>query len=183
MGLIDGAREAHGDGPGKTATVIRLPVAPEAGSPTHRAGDQAMQRVFAHWVFMMEKNAKRCALGPTRRRAIQKALALYDEETLLLAIEGCAASAFHRGENDRDKPFDDLELILRDEAHIERFAEDGERLRHRLRAIEERRAKQAEEAKRAAERQGDSVARNPVDVQAERAKLRALAASVAGRSA
>lgn len=89
-----------------------------------------LERVFAHWVFMLGK--RRAALGPGRRKVIEKMLALYDEETLLLAIEGCAASAWHAGENDRGHPFDDLELILRDEAHVERFADRGQRLRDRL---------------------------------------------------
>lgn len=88
-------------------------------------------RVFEHWVLMMGKSARRCALGPTRRRVIERALALYDEETLQLAIEGCAASAWHAGQNDRGKAFNDLELILRDEKHIEGFASDGEELRLR----------------------------------------------------
>lgn len=89
------------------------------------------ERVFQHWVFMLHKNPRRCALGPTRRRAIDKALQLYDEDTLLLAIEGCAASPWHAGDNDRDREFNGIELILRDEAHIERFADDGEKLRIR----------------------------------------------------
>lgn len=92
-----------------------------------------VERVFDHWVFMLGKHPRRTALGPTRRRSIERALALYDEETLLLAIEGCASSAWHAGDNDRGRAFDDLELILRDEAHIERFAELGQKLRDRLR--------------------------------------------------
>lgn len=88
-------------------------------------------RVFEHWVFMLGKNPKRCALGPKRRKVIEAALALYDEETLRLAIDGCAASEWHAGSNDRGTAYDDIELILRDEAHIERFAQAGERLRER----------------------------------------------------
>lgn len=90
------------------------------------------ERIFDHWVFMLGKPPKRVALGPARRKVIERALSLYDEETLLLAIEGCAASRWHAGDNDRRKPFDDIELILRDEPHIERFAADGEALRLRV---------------------------------------------------
>lgn len=100
--------------------------APASGPETART---AAERVFDHWVFMLGK--RRAVLGPTRRRSIERALTLYDEESLLLAIEGCAASAWHAGQNDRGRAFDDLELILRDEAHIERFAADGEALRER----------------------------------------------------
>jgi len=89
----------------------------------------AMRRLFEHWVFMMGKNPRRCALGPERRKVIGKALALYDEETLQLAIEGCASSAYHAGDNDRDTPYNDLELIFRNEKYVERFATMGEQLR------------------------------------------------------
>lgn len=132
------------------------------------------ERVFQHWVFMLHKNPRRCALGPTRRRAIDRALQLYDEDTLLLAIEGCAASPWHAGENDRDREFNGIELILRDEAHIERFAEDGERLRDRA-------------AKVLASRHADSAVESiaPVldaaEVQRLRENLRAVAAGMAKR--
>jgi hypothetical protein len=138
-----------------------------------KAGAMPLERVFGHWVFMLGKNPKRCALGPTRKRAIERALGLYDEETLQLAIEGCAASAWHAGENDRGREFNDIELILRDEAHIERFAADGERLRDRVLAAA------------AAERQAAEVpaiaAAEPAAVAANIERLRAMAARLAGR--
>lgn len=127
-----------------------------------------LERVFAHWVFMLGK--RRAALGPSRRKVIEKALALYDEETLLLAIEGNAASAWHAGENDRGRAFDDLELILRDEAHVERFAADGEALRERVR----RRAE-------AAEKVVPIAPADPAAIAAQRAALREAAARLAGR--
>ena len=131
----------------------------------------AVERVFEHWVFMLGKNARRTALGPTRRRAIERALLLYDAETLLLAIEGCAASAWHAGENDRGRAFDDLELILRDEAHVERFAEDGQCLRDRLRA------------RAAAQRTVVPIApADPAEVEAARRAVREAAARLSGRS-
>lgn len=37
------------------------------------------------------------------------------------AIDGCAASPFHRGENDRHTAYDDLTLICRDGAKVEQF--------------------------------------------------------------
>lgn len=124
----------------------------------------------------MGKRPERTRLGPTRRKALGKALALYDEDTLMLAIEGCAASAFHRGDNDRQTEYCDLELILRDEAHIERFAADGERLRERVAAAlaaERRRQQQAQHA--------PAQAVDAVEVQAQRERLRTMAARLAGR--
>jgi hypothetical protein len=135
----------------------------------------AVERVFEHWVFMLGKNPKRCALGPDRRKVISKALALYDEDTVLLAIEGCAASAWHRGENDRGGEYTDLTLILRDEAHIERFADEGEALRARL---EQEQAKPAPAASDAA-----AVWVDPAVVLEQKRKLRDLVGSLIGRRA
>ncbi len=91
-------------------------------------------RLFERWMFMMGKNPRRCALGPARRKVIESMLALFDEDTLELAIDGCAASAWHAGQNDRGTEFNDLGLIFRDEAHVERFAAEGERVRARAAA-------------------------------------------------
>jgi hypothetical protein len=145
---------------------------PAATAPHKSAGEE----VFDHWVFMLAKNPRRCAFGPTRRRAVDKALALYDLETLLLAIEGCAASPWHAGANDRDRAFDDLELILRDEAHIERFAADGERLRERAAAALEERARREAQAQ-----QQHEATPSAEDVAAQRERLRKMAALMAGR--
>lgn len=135
----------------------------------------AVERVFAHWVFMLGKNPKRCALGPDRRKVISRALALYDEDAVLLAIEGCAASAWHRGENDRGGEYTDLTLILRDEAHIERFADEGEALRTRLDQEQTRQAPAANEAVAAWV--------DPAVVAEQKRKLRDLAFSLIGRRA
>lgn len=146
---------------------VQLAVVPGAQEMAERT---VVERIFDHWVYMLGKNARRTALGPTRRRAIERALELYDEETLLLAIEGCAASAWHAGENDRRRPFDDLELILRDEAHVERFADWGQRLRDRLAARDE-----------AAQKVAPIVEPDAAAVAAQRERLREAAARIAGR--
>ena len=131
-----------------------------------RVGDAAdpVRRVFDHWVFMLGKNPRRCALGMERRKVIRRALELYDEEVLLLAIEGCASSAWHAGENDRETVYQDIELILRNERQVERFCEMGEVLRARA-------------ARVPAVAPAEAVA--PADaaaVEAQRARLRDLAA-------
>lgn len=106
------------------ATQLRL-VTDEQAAP---APDD-VRRLFDHWVFMLGKNPKRVALGPERRKVIGRALQLYEVEVLEMAIEGCAASEWHAGENDRGTVYQDIELILRNESHIERFAALGEQLR------------------------------------------------------
>lgn len=90
-----------------------------------------VQQVFDHWVATFRTTGK----GPTpvlsdkRRTKIAKAIKDYGVETCMEAISGCALSDWHMGENPRGKKYDDIELILRDSAHIERFAtiyaEDG----------------------------------------------------------
>lgn len=126
------------------------PIAPpDTGARQTAAASTAVDRVFGHWVFMLRK--RRAALGPARRRVIERAIALYDEETLLLAIDGCASSAWHAGENPHARAYDDIELILRDEAHIERFAADGEALRERAEREIERAAQAGRDAERVVE--------------------------------
>lgn len=106
------------------ATQLRL-VTDEQASPAR----DDVRRIFDHWVFMLGKNPKRVALGPDRRKVITRALQLYDVDVLEMAIEGLAASEWHAGDNDRGAVYQDLELALRNEAHIERFAAKGEALR------------------------------------------------------
>ncbi len=142
-------------------------------SPAH--DQSAAEQVFAHWVWMLGKNPRRTKMGPLRLRIIERALALYDTETLLLAIDGCAASKWHAGGNDREREFTDIELILRDEAHVERFAEEGERLRERaLRTL----ARQAQQQAEVVPIQPEPDA---ATILAQREALRALAAQMAGR--
>jgi hypothetical protein len=45
----------------------------------------------------------------------------YPLADLLDAVCGWKRSPHHRGENDRGKPYNDLELLLRDSKHIEEF--------------------------------------------------------------
>lgn len=144
-----------------------------ASSPAAEPDKTPAERVFDHWVYMLGRNPRRTALGPARRKVIDRALGLYDEETLLLAIEGCAASAWHAGDNDRGRAFNDVELILRDEPHIERFAADGEALRARL---HRRMAAQASNVQ-------PLVQPDPAQAAAARQALRELAARMAGRPA
>lgn len=135
-------------------------------------------RVFEHWVDMLGKNPKRCALGPTRRKVIARALDLYDEDTVLLAIEGCATSPFHLGENDRGHEYTDLELILRDEAHVEKFAALGEAARERAEQDHQRQI----QAQRAAAMQaagGVADVASAEQAQAARDRLRELQRRIA----
>ena len=77
--------------------------------------------VFEHWRKVMGKNA-RTAFDSKRRKAVEARLNDgYSVEDLLRAIEGCSRTPHNMGQNDRGERFDDLELICRDAAHVDRF--------------------------------------------------------------
>lgn len=116
------------------------------------------EQVFDHWVWVMGKRPGRTVLGPERRRVLRRALELYDVETLKLAIDGCATSPFHAGENDRATPYRDLELIVRSERTVERFAEMGEEAHEKARQALRRRREAAQAAAAAAREQAASAA-------------------------
>lgn len=89
------------------------------------------RRVFEHWLFMNGRLPYQCKLGPTRRQAIDAAIAIgYDVEQLLLAVEGMAADTLA----DVDKPrmrdaMREIEWLLGREARIERWMLKGQQLR------------------------------------------------------
>lgn len=61
------------------------------------------------------------ALDEKRRLKVAAAIADYGVDECKKAIDGCARSDFHMGRNKQKKRYDDLELILRDQDHVERF--------------------------------------------------------------
>jgi len=62
--------------------------------------------------------------GEKERRLISARLKDgFTVEDLIQAINGCHASPFHRGENDRNRPYQSLELIVRDAKHVQDFIE------------------------------------------------------------
>lgn len=75
--------------------------------------------VFDYWrVVMLSPRAK---LDDKRRRLIKAALKNYSAEELKRAIDGCKASPFHMGQNDRKVKYNGLDLILRCAEKIEGF--------------------------------------------------------------
>jgi hypothetical protein len=140
--------------------------------------NSAVERIFGHWVFMFGKHAGRTALGPTRRRAIVRALQLYPEGELLLAVEGCAASPFHNGDNDRGQSYTDVTLILRDEEHLERFAALGREARRQALAELAR-----ERSTAAAQASAPEVGETPEQAALNRERVRQIAARRSGRVA
>jgi len=79
-----------------------------------------VQPIFAYWQQVMAK--PKAKLDAKRRSAIAARLKdSYMPAELQRAIDGCRASAWHQGRNDRGRAFDDIALICRDAVHVEQF--------------------------------------------------------------
>lgn len=104
-------REGNGSGP--------LSVEPERSTSNghKRPTAETVTKVFDHWRDV--HNHPHAKLDDKRRRTIRKALENYTEADLCQAIAGYRNSPHHMGDNDRATVFDDIELILRDSAHID----------------------------------------------------------------
>ena len=93
-------------------------------TPVPQAGPSDVEIVFAHWQNRLgHPNAK---LTPDRRKKIAKALKHHPVAALTQAIDGCAVTPHNMGQNDRGERYDDISLILRDDAHIERFCRNAQ---------------------------------------------------------
>jgi hypothetical protein len=95
-----------------TSTLDLLPVSAPRPDP--------VERVFAHWQRTMNK--PRAKLDAKRRAAIAARLKDgYTLDDLLAAVDGCKASAWHQGKNERQRVFNDVSLICRDGTHVDQF--------------------------------------------------------------
>lgn len=81
--------------------------------------------VFDYWIEVMRSGRRgpKPILSPKRERKIRQALKWYGLEACRQAILGCSMSEFHMGKNADGRRYDDIELILRDPEHVERFIE------------------------------------------------------------
>lgn len=78
--------------------------------------------VFDHWVAVMDK--PRAKLTKERKTKVIARLKDYSVDDLKQAIDGCARSPHHMGQNDTGTVYDDLELICRDGKHVEQFRDN-----------------------------------------------------------
>jgi len=92
-------------------------------------------KVFEAWVAATGKDPGRTRLDDKRRRKIVDALKTYPVREVIEAVEGWKHSPFHNGENERGTIYNDLTLILRDSANIERFRDL--RVQHRAKEIQQ----------------------------------------------
>jgi hypothetical protein len=90
-----------------------------------RPTPEEILEVFHYWIAECKSSRKGRVpvLGDKRRRKIEKAIELYGLDACKDAIRGATYSSWHMGHNPQGKKYDDIELILRDEKHIEMFLE------------------------------------------------------------
>ena len=69
----------------------------------------------------MNKNPAVAKLTPKREKAIKARLKDYTTAQIKCAIDGCSRDPFSMGQNDRQKPFNDIELICRNGEKLESF--------------------------------------------------------------
>jgi hypothetical protein len=82
--------------------------------------------VFDHWRTVMGHG--RANLDDKRRRRIKAAFkAGYSATDLIAAIDGCKASPFHMGANDRSTKYDGIDVIFRDADQIDKFIANAPR--------------------------------------------------------
>ena len=81
--------------------------------------DEAVQIVWGHWLTVM--GSERAVLDHKRRVKIAAAIHDYGIEASCDAINGCAMSKFHMGDNPQQKKYNSIDLIFRDADKIEGF--------------------------------------------------------------
>lgn len=84
-----------------------------------RPDDDPIAVVFDAWRQSTGKH--RAKLDPKRHKRIKAALRSYALADVLDAVRGWQHSPHHRGENDTGTVYNELDLLLRDAAHIEQF--------------------------------------------------------------
>jgi hypothetical protein len=113
-GLVAVPKKARGRGPSK---LTRQQVEKAGKVP-----EVQIKELYDYWCSTMRPGKKRVpALDARRHLKVASAIADYGVDECKRAIDGCAASDFHMGRNKQNKRYDDLELIFRDQDHVERF--------------------------------------------------------------
>lgn len=81
-----------------------------------------VKEVFDHWITTMGKTSQ-AKLTDKRKKCVEARLKEgYTVNQIKKAIEGCAKSPHHMGQNDSGTVYDDLTLICRTGDKLEQFA-------------------------------------------------------------
>lgn len=100
------------------------------GTVTHY--EDPVSEIFEHWKSVM--NHPRSKLDSPRTRLIEARLKDYSVEDLKLAIDGCANSPHHMGQNDNGMIYDSIELIFRNNGKVDQFIGFNTRVRQKSKA-------------------------------------------------
>ena len=104
-------KERKGTGKGK-----------EQGTNSSTKVNESVEDVFSYWCQVMGKNENQNKLTTKREKAIKARLKEgYTVEEIKTSIYGCSQDSFSMGHNDRNKPFNDIELICRSGEKLESF--------------------------------------------------------------
>lgn len=87
-----------------------------------------VRQVFDAWVAATKRDAARTKLTPDRRRRIEKALTSHGLNDCMAAVEHIGADAWAGGQNERQRPFNDIEHALGNSERIERWRDQQPRV-------------------------------------------------------
>lgn len=99
-------------------------IAPHSAGPSKPGSDPPeIRQVFDHWRTVCGHPAAKLGDRKSKRfRTIAGRLRDgYTAEQLCAAVDGIRNSPHHMGDNDRHEVYDDIELICRDGAHVDKF--------------------------------------------------------------
>lgn len=84
--------------------------------------DNSAIDIFHYWCDSMRKNRMTSKMTPKRMKCIKDRLKQgYTVDDIKTAIYNCSQDPFSMGRNDRNKPFNDIELICRSGEKLESF--------------------------------------------------------------
>jgi len=107
--------------PRRKLTTNHKPLTTNKDKPLSAKPDRATE-IFDCWVATMGKSKSTTKLTPKRKKAIQGRLTDgYTLDQILTAILNCKNDPWSMGENDRQTPFNDIELICRTGEKLESF--------------------------------------------------------------
>lgn len=93
-----------------TTTEDQLPLEMGGSKPPEHRSDE-VDDVWQHYVATMQP--RNVTLNPQERKLIRDALKVATTDELKLAITGCRRSAFHMGQNDRNRKYNRLSQIIK----------------------------------------------------------------------
>ena len=85
-----------------------------------KISDDAIHEVFTYWREKISPRS-RAVLDEVRKTKIGWAIHDYGIQACKQAIDGCSKSGWHMGNNPSQKKYNDVELIFRHAANVERF--------------------------------------------------------------